>query len=118
MFAWATGVPRVNGPVRGDGGAGQSRLLTELSNEGLEALHLALGGRFGLEVADEANADAGHVEPFASEVTALDLLLPAIADVDFPVGHPTAVANQEMVGHAVFHVALLAMKTIDAPRSG
>src|SRR6267142_5874211 len=93
-------------------------LLKQAASQHLQAFHLPLGWRFGFEVAHQADADAGHVELLTSEVAALNLSFPALADENLAVAHATPVADEEMVSHAVFHVALLAMKTIDPARGG
>ena len=64
------------------------------------------------EVADQADADGDFVQGFAGEVPALDLSAPAVADLDLAIAGIRAVADDEMVGHAVFHAALLRMEVV------
>ena len=116
MFAWATGMARVDGPVRCDRRHGEAGLLPQFVDQGFEAFHLPVSGRFRLEVTYQADADAGHVELFAGQMAALNLPFPTFADINFSVAHAVAVPNQEVIGHAILHVALLAMKTVNATR--
>ena len=67
----------------------------------------------GAEVADEADPDSDFVESFAGEVPALFLLEPAGADFDLAVARIGAVTDDEVIGHAIFHAAGVAMKIVE-----
>ena len=67
----------------------------------------------GAEVADEADADSDFVERLAGEVPALFLLEPAGADFDLAVARIGAVTDDEVIGHAIFHAAGVAMKIVE-----
>jgi len=67
----------------------------------------------GTKVADEADPDSDFVERFTGEVPALFLLEPARADFDLAVAGIGAVTDDEVIGHAIFHAAGLAMKIVE-----
>lgn len=79
-------------------------LLESLYERG-EALHLFGCGGFCVEVADQANSEAHLVLSLAGEVAAVELAYPAVPGVDCSVLHAVSVADNEMVGETVFHVA-------------
>jgi hypothetical protein len=116
MSARATRVSRVNGSVRRNRGAGKTGLLPKFADESLKAFHLEIRRRLGLEVPHKANPDARHIQLFAREMSALNLFFPAVANVNLSVPHSPPIPYQEVIGHAIFHMPLFAMKSIDAPR--
>src|SRR5688572_29815886 len=114
----ATGVARMDGAMRGERRTREAGLLNEFAQKRFQAFHLPRGGPFLLEVADQANPDAGHVELLARQMSALDLFFPPVADGNLAVAHAASVPDEKMIRHAIFHVALLAMETIDPARCG
>ena len=74
---------------------------------------MAWAEAMGAEVADEADPDSDFVERLAGEVPALFLLEPAGTDFDLAVARIGAVTDDEVIGHAIFHAAGLAMKIVE-----
>ena len=62
--------------------------------------HLPRRGRIGLEIADQADADALFVVAALPGMCPVQLLLPAEGGLDQSVGHASAVADQEVVSDA------------------
>ncbi len=57
------------------------------------------------EITDEANADRDLIDGVVAHVTTFDLAKPAGANLDLAVARIDAVADDEVVGEAVFHAA-------------
>lgn len=103
--AGTIGGPGIDLAVEPELGAGIGHADLEIVHQLDERGDLAAGGAGAVEVADETDADGDFVEGFAGEVPALQLAGPAGANFDFAVAGVGAVANDEVVGEAVFHTA-------------
>ncbi len=97
------------------GGNGRGRQAGEAAQffeQRLQAGHLGWSWFFVIKIANQANADADLVQFFAGEMPALELMFPAVADEDLAVGHAVPVADDKVIGEAVFHPAL-AVKAVE-----
>jgi hypothetical protein len=78
--------------------------LLQESNQFRKGLHLFAGGRCAVEIADQADSDAFLVCPVArraSAVCAGELSAPAVRRLNLAVAAVCAVADYEIVTHAV-----------------
>ena len=105
--AGADGVVTVHPAVDGDAGGGlagqavAAKVVNELKKRG----ELNFAGHAFLEITDQANADAAIVHLLGADVAAVDLAGPAWAHLNLAVTGVAAVADDKVVGEAVFHAA-------------
>src|SRR5207237_6710808 len=66
-----------------------------------------------IEIADQTNAECDVVQIVAVHVPAIDLAPPAIAHFDLAVARRSAVADDEVIGEAVFHPATMPVVIIE-----
>ena len=85
----------------------------QVADELVEGLELLLGGQVAVEIADQANAEGDVIEKVAMDVAAVDLAGPAAADLDLAVARGCAIADDEMVGEPVGHLADVAMVVVE-----
>lgn len=112
----AIGRTRVDLLVGVDDGAVTLRFtnpIAQVGDEFLKGPDLGLGGLITIEVADETNAEGDVIEVVAGDMASVELGGPAVTDLDLAVAGAMSVANNEMVGEAVFHVADAEMVNIE-----
>lgn len=90
--------------------------VADVGDEFLQSADLRLGGGFAIEITDETNADGDVVEVVAGNMPAVDLALPPVADLDLTVTGAMAVADDEVVGKPVDHMAYTAMVDVENAR--
>ena len=83
---------------------GLPNTVAQVGDQLLQRTHLSFGGCVAVEVADEADAKGDVVEVVTGHVAAVDLLGPAIANLDLTVTRAMAVADHEVVCQPVLHV--------------
>ena len=88
---------------------GELAALHQRAGQRLQALQLLFRRSLLIEIPDQADAEGRLILRRTMEMAAVELFLPAISHPDRAVGHAVAIADEEMVGEAVLHVALLAM---------
>src|SRR2546422_5281187 len=98
--------------MRPDRAGAQVAPAQQCHDESLEALHLFAARFVSVEVSNEADAESDLVLRFASHMPAIELFRPAPSHRDKAVSHAVAVANDEVVSEAVFHVPHLAVVAV------
>jgi len=112
----AIGGTRVDLLVGVDDGAvtlGFANPIAQVGDEFLEGPDLGFGGLITIEVADETNAEGDVIEVVAGDMATVELCGPAVTDLHLTISGAMSVADNEMVGEAVFHVADAEMVNIE-----
>lgn len=91
---------------------GKVATLHQSAGQGFQTAHLFFRGALLIKIPDQTNAEGGLVLRRTVQMPAIELFLPTIPHADGTVGHAIAIADEEVVGEAVLHVALLAMVAI------
>ena len=81
--------------------------------QGVEALHLPGRGFALVKIPDEADAEGDLVLRLAMKMTAVELFPPAVADGDFAIAHPMAIADEEMICQPMLHMPLHLVVAVD-----
>ena len=87
--------------------------IAQVRDEFLKGPDLGLGRGVAVEIAHEADAKRDVIEVVAGDMASVELGGPAVTDLDLAVAGAMSVANNEMVGEAVFHVADAEMVNIE-----
>ena len=83
---------------------GLPNTVAQVGDQLLQRTHLSFGECVAVEIADEADTKGDVVEVVTGHVAAVDLLGPAIANLDLTVTRAMAVADHEVVSQPVLHV--------------
>ena len=90
--------------------------LSKIANELFTTLQLCRRRLTTVEIADKTDAERNVVKVIAVDVAAIDLPPPAITHFDLAIACGSAVADHEMVGQPVLHMADMAMVVIEDAR--
>lgn len=79
--------------------------LAQVAEELIERVELFLSGFFLVEVADQTDAESDVVQVVTVYMPAVDLSAPAITNFDLAISGGRSIADNELVGEAVWHLA-------------
>ena len=90
----------------------QIATFQQSARETFQTAHLLFRGLLLVEVSNQANAQGNFVLSDAVQMTPVQLLSPTIADSNAAIAQAITVADEKMVGEAVFHMAFFPMITV------
>ena len=86
---------------------------TEITDKFVECFELLLRRFITVEITDQTDAERNVIQVIAVDVAAVDLFDPSGAEFDLAVAGRTAIADDEMVGHPVWHFPRVPMIVIE-----